>query len=133
MAREDQYRVNGRFAKRKADDSTGAEAVPPVVVRVRLQGTEAVIETGSPPASAPAPLSAEQEQPEGIAASFVCPILRGLPIDPVVAGDVSQLVQEDIVPDFTCTHCSMLRHDPSFLLTLANSQYNAIIPPPPPS
>ena len=89
MARENQYRVNGRFAKRKANNRTGAEAVPPVVVRVRLQGTEAVIETGSPPASAPAPSPAEQ--PEGIAASFVCPILGGLPIDPVIAGDVSLL------------------------------------------
>ena len=89
------YRVNGRFAKRKADDSTGAEAVPPVVVRVRLQGTEAVIETGSPvlvsPPAASAPAPSPAEQPEGIAASFVCPILGGLPIDPVIAGDVSLL------------------------------------------
>ena len=91
MARENQYRVNGRFAKRKADDTTGAEAVPPVVVRVRLQGTEAVIETGSPvsPPAASAPAPSPAEQPQGIAASFVCPILRGLPIDPVFAGDVS--------------------------------------------
>ena len=77
MARQDQHRVNGRFAKRKAD----ADGTTAISVRVRLQGTEAEALTGSP-----APV--ERQQPEGIAASFVCPILQGLPIVPVVAGDV---------------------------------------------
>ena len=81
MARQDQHRVNGRFAKRKANtDGTTA-----IAVRVRLHGDGAEAEaealTGSP-----APV--ERQQPEGIAASFVCPILQGLPVVPVVAGDV---------------------------------------------
>ena len=53
MAREDQYRVNGRFAKRKADDSTGAEAAPPAMEQFL-----------PPPAAATSPSSTSPPPPQ---------------------------------------------------------------------